>query len=87
MPRAPRLLDRLARVLDRVAALIMVEVVGLAVREQEQEAMALGPGLELGRGVPERRADAGVLAGAQGGDPPAHRSAQGLVEALDTSAP
>ena len=61
MPWRARLLDRLARVLERVAALIMVEVVGLAVGEQQQEAVALGAGLELGRGVAQGGAHAGVL--------------------------
>ena len=50
----------------RVAALVMVEVVGLAVGQQQQEAVALGAARRAGRDVAQGGADPGVGARAAG---------------------
>ena len=63
----------------------MVDVVGLAVGEHQQQVLALGLVGEFGRGMAHRRADARVVAGLQRGDAPLHGRSHRLVEALTVS--
>src|SRR3954466_13684994 len=58
-----RLLHRFAGVLDREAAFVMIDIVRLAVGEDEQQLLALRLTGELGRGVAHRRANPRVIAG------------------------
>src|SRR5690606_11721035 len=60
MAETPRLLHRLAAVLDAVAALVVVKVVGLAVGDDEQEPATAGLACEAGRGVADRGAETRV---------------------------
>ena len=75
-------LHRVAGVFQAVAALVVVDVVGLAVGQQQQQALALGTRRQAQRGMADRRADAGVVARPDRADARAHRLVPGLVEAL-----
>src|SRR5688572_26511643 len=77
-----RLDHRLTHVLDAVAALVMVDVVRLAVGEQQQQAVADRLAHQQRAGVAQRRADARVALGLERGDAPRHPLAVLLVERL-----
>ena len=80
---AAGLADGVAGVLDAPAALVAVQVVGLAVGEDEQQAATGGlQGQALGR-VADAGPQAGVIAGLDGLNPAADRRAIGLAKALE----
>ena len=79
----PRLLDRHARVLDGVAALVVVDVVGLAVGQQQQQPVRVRTLVQQRRRVADSRAHAGVAAGLQRLDAADHARVQPLLEILD----
>ena len=80
-------LHGLSRVLDAKAAVIMIDVVGLAVREDQQQAMAFGTLGEDLLDVADRGAHAGVGAGPKCCDPAKGGAAERLVERLDSGNP
>ena len=64
-PSGAGLADRHPAVLDAVHALVVVEVVRLAVGQHEEQAALAGAGGQLGGGVADGGAEAGVEAGAE----------------------
>ena len=82
MPGAAGLAHGHGAVLDPVPALVVVEVVGLAVGDDEEQPSAPPLRRKPGRGVADAGAEAGVEARGQRGDARLDRSAHRLVEAL-----
>jgi len=80
---AARLDDGLARVLDSEAALVVVDVVRLAIGQDQQEFLAIGPLRELRRRMADAGDDSRLIAGLQGRDPPHHRLVERFVELFD----
>ncbi len=79
---AARLDHRHAGILHGEAALVVVDVVGLAVGQDEQQLAPVGPRLEPHCCMADRGADTGVVAGLQRGDARLDRRPHRLVEAL-----
>ena len=77
-------LDGAAGVFDPVAAFVAVEVVGLAVGEDQQETASARLRGEQASRIADGGAHAGVIAGLDGGDAPAHAGAVRLLEVLQT---
>ena len=78
-----RLLHGAAGVFQREAALIMIDIVRLAVRQDEKQALPVRLLDEFGRGVADGGADTGVIARLQPGDALPDGVAHRLAEILD----
>jgi hypothetical protein len=61
----------------------VVHVVGLAIRQQQDQSIGLRPVSHPSSDMPEGGTDARVSAGPEGGNAPLHHVAQPLVERLD----
>ena len=68
LPGPARLADSHAGVLDAVAPFVVVEIVGFAVGDDQQQPAFAALLCQIGRGMTDRRAEAGVKAGTQRGD-------------------
>src|SRR5262249_36534495 len=82
-PLESTLRDRLARVLDAISALVLVEVVRLAVRQQQEQAVPRRLSGQDGTRVTESRTHTRVPVGLEPGHSGPHQTAGRLVERLD----
>ncbi|MNY06235.1 hypothetical protein D3C86_1389850 [compost metagenome] len=80
--RAPCLGNGAAAVLDGEATFIMIDIIRLAIRQQQKQLAALRSFMQLGAGVADGGTDAGVEAGLQRRDATLDSVAHRFIEIL-----